>query len=398
MCYICGMNTRTEQRYSNYFSPFANDIQKDSKEIKEGLRTLTEVRDCKLYYPLYGACLDAKKKVSNHLDSRLQRIHELGEETKSRRVYKNDIKAIFLTLPRYKGVRDKMAAWTNIKAPKEVEKLPLYREIRRVIRLLLIRNKDKREKAIIRFNPLFSDVEISSTTEIFLASLGFYVFDMLKMEELLLVYKDKLLELFRREISILNARGFAKFVKDTQELYPESFYLDDYSHFKCYDKTKSREEKIKAAREEREIQKMKIVESYFKMVINPNVVSQYFKKTGGNKPKLLEGLNERLVKKGFKPVKERTLNKWKKEIFEKYSINIKEILKADKSLYKEHTKVRKEFTKKRMTMKERVDIICFVLQGKDPSEMDVIAYYSQHLPPWQRIDTWSVPIDNLYPS
>ena len=394
MCYICGMKP-VWQRYDLFISP---ETQKDLKSSQNGLRTLTEVRNCKLYYPLYGACLDAKKKVSNHLDSRLQRIHELGEETKSRRVYKNDIKAIFLTLPRYKGVRDKMATWTNIKAPKEVEKLPLYREIRRVIRLLLIRNKDKREKAIIRFNPFFSDVEIPSTTEIFLASLGFYVFDMLKMKELLLVYKDKLLELFRRELSILNARGFAKFVKDTQELYPESFYLDYYSHFKCYDKTKSREEKIKAAREEREIQKMKIVENYFKMVINPNVVSQYFKKMGGNKPKLLEGLNERLIKKGFKPVKERTLNKWKKEIFEKYGISTKEILKADKSLYKEHTNVRKEFTKKRMTMKERVDIIRFVLQGKDPSEMDVIAYYSQHLPPWQRMDTWSIPIDNLYPS
>lgn len=124
----------------------------------------------------------------------------------------------------------------------------------------------------------------------------------------------------------------------------------------------------------------------------------YFKETGGNTQKLLDEINERFGKKGFKSISQKTLDRYKSKIFKEYGINIKELLKADKSLYKEHTNVRKEFTKKRMTMKERVDIIRFVLQGKDPSEMDVIAYYSQHLPPWQRMDTWSVPIDNLYPS
>ena len=389
------MKILTAQNYDLSFSPAT---QKNLKDSQRGLRTLTEIRDCKSRYQLYGACLDAKKKIFNHLDSNLRRVNELGEETKSRRVYDNDIRMLFQMLPRYEGVRKKMATWKNIKAPKEVEKLPLYHEIRRLIRILIIRNRDRRELAIMHFNPAFRNMQMPRKAEIFLAVLGFYAFDMLKREDLLFVYKDKLMELFKREYCHLDFVGYKEFVKETKEMYPDSFYMDGYAHYKCFDKSKNSVEKTKAAKEERENAKYKIILDVIKMAINPNVIHKYFKETGGNTQKLLDEINERFGKKGFKSISQKTLDRYKSKIFKEYGINIKELLKADKSLYKEHTAVRKEFTKKRMTMKERVDIIRFVLQGKDPSEMDVIAYYSQHLPPWQRMDTWSIPIDNLYPS
>lgn len=391
------MENITRQNYQFPFSPSFIRNEKDSKENQKGLRTLSQIRDCKSYYQLFGACLDAKKSVFNHLSSYLHREDKLSRERKSRRVYDDDIRLFFQPEFRFKPIREKMATWSNIKAPSSVEKLPLYREIRRVIRLLLIRNKNVRERREIRFNPRYECINPFSNGEIFLSSLGYYVFDMLKREDLLLVYKDKLLELFRRESCRMTAIGYRKFVEETKELYPESFY-DKYAHYKCFDSTLSKGEKIKAARDERKDDRMKIVENFFKLVINPNVAGQYFKKTGGNKPKLLCELNKRLEKNGFKPIKERTLNSFKSKIFKQYGINIKEILSADKSLYKEHTAVRKEFTRKRMTMKERVDIIHFVLKGKDPSEMDVVAYYSQHLPPWRQIRSWSIPIDDYYPS
>lgn len=389
------MEILTGQNYDLSFSP---TIQKDLKDSQGGLRTLKEIRDCKLYYPLYGACLDAKKKIFNHLDSNLRRVHELGEETKSRRVYDDDIRMLFMMLPRYEGVRNKISTWKNIKAPKEVGKLPLFHEIRRVIRILIIRNRNRRELAAIRFNPAFNNIQVPRKAEIFLAALGFYVFDMLKNEDLLLVYKDKLMELFKREYSHLDFVGYNEFVKETKEMYPDSFYMDGKAHYKCFDKSKNSVEKTKSAKEEREKAKYKIVFDVIKKAINPNVIRRYFKETGGNTQELLDEINERFEKKGFKSISQKTLDRYKSKIFKEYDINIRELLKADKSLYKEHAKVRKEFTRKRMTMKERVDIIHFVLQGKDPSEMDVIAYYSQHLPPWQRMDTWSIPIDNLYPS
>lgn len=385
----------TSQNYDLSFSPAT---QKDLKDSQGGLRTLKEIRDCKLRYPLYGACLDAKKKIFNHLDSNLRRVNELGEETKSRRVYDDDIRMLFMMLPRYEGVRNKISTWKNIKAPKEVEKLPLFHEILRVIRILIIRNRNRRELAAIRFNPAFNNIQVPRKAEIFLAALGFYVFDMLKNEDLLLVYKDKLMELFKREYCHFDFVGYNEFVKETKGMYPDSFYMDGKAHYKCFDKSKNSIEKTKSAKEERENAKYKIVSDAIKMAINPNVIRKYFKETGGNTQKLLDEINERFEKKGFKSISQKTLNRYKSKIFKEYGINIKELLKADKSLYKEHTKVREEFTRKRMTMKERVDIIHFVLQGKDPSEMDVIAYYSQHLPPWQRMDTWSIPIDNLYPS
>lgn len=397
MYYICGMNTQ-EQKYSNYFSPFANKMQKDSKEIKEGLRTLAEVRECNNYHQLFTACIAAKDAVRNHLDDYLWNYKGLNEETFSRKVGKHDILMLFPGGYYLKGLREKMATWTNIKAPEDLSKLPAHKVVLRLIRILLMRNNDKRERTVLRFNPYLEGMRVPTTTEVFLSVLAYYTYDILKRPDLLFTYKNALLRLFRRELSRMYAIGYSKFCKETREMFPESFYTDGKAHFKCFKEDLTRVEKACHAKKERKNTEKGIIDAFFKMAINPNVAHRYFKKTGGNKPSLLREINKRLTKKGFDPISERTLNRHKARIIKEWGINIKEILKADKSLYKEHTNVRKEFTKKRMTMKERVDIIRFVLQGKDPSEMDVIAYYSQHLPPWQRMDTWSIPIDNLYPS
>lgn len=387
-----------EQSYDIFNSPAIVETQKDSKESQKGLRTLNQIRECKDYEQFFPSYIDAKKKVFDHLDNYLRRSDELGKETKSRRVYDDDIRMLFQSKSRFEGLRKKMSTWKNIKAPLSVDKLPAHKELVRITRILLIRNKSSKERSAIYFNPALEGVKMPSNAEIFMVLLGHYVFDVLNRGELLFVYKNKVLELFKKELCHLTAIGYAEFVKETKEMFPDSFYLDGKAHYKCFDDNISKVEKVNAARRERESAKMKIVEDFFKMAISPNVISKYFKKTGGNKPKLREDLNKRLEKEGFKTVCEKTVNRWKTEILKKNCISVREILKADKSLYKEHTKVRKEFTNKRMTMKERVDIIHFVLKGKDPSEMDVIAYYSQHLPPWKQIHTWSIPIDDYYPS
>lgn len=387
-----------EQSYSNYFSPFANKLQKDSKEIKEGLRTLAEVRGCNNYHQLFIACIAAKDAVRNHLDDYLWNYKGLSDETFSRKVGKYDILMLFPEGYYLKVLREKMATWTNITAPEDLSKLPAHKTVLRLIRILLMRNNNKRERAVLRFNPYLEGMRVPTTTEVFLAVLAYYTYDILKRPDLLFVYKNALLRLFRRELSHMCAIGYSKFCKETREMFPESFYTDGKAHFKCFKEDLTRVEKACHAKKERKNTEKEIIDAFFKMAINPNVAHRYFKKTGGNKPSLLREINKRLAKKGFNPISERTLNRHKARIIKEWGINIKEILKADKSLYKEHTNVRKEFTRKRMTMKERVDIIRFVLQGKDPSEMDVIAYYSQHLPPWQRMDTWCIPIDNLYPS
>ena len=311
------MKTKTVQKYDFSVSPAPAGEQKELKDSQKGLRTLSQIRDCRSYYQLYGACMDAKKKVFNHLDSDFRRIHELGDKTRSRQVYDDDIRMLFQPKSRFIELREKMAFWQNIKAPEDVEKLPAHIEIRRVIRILLMRNKNGKERSVIRFNPSLCGIEVANNAEIFLASLGYYVFDMLKREDLVLVYKDKLLELFKKELCHLTAIGYSKFVKETKEMYPESFYTDGKIHFKCFDENMSRMEKINAAKQERREKRMKIVKDFFKKIINPNIISQYFKKTGGNKPKLRKDLNELLVKEGYSPVSEKTVNRFKSEILKK---------------------------------------------------------------------------------
>ena len=397
MYYICGM-TRTEANIQLFVSPAQEGVQNFKKDSQKGLRTLAEVRECNNYHQLFTACIAARDAVRNHLDDYLWNYKGLNKETFSRKVGKHDILMLFPDGYYLKGLRKKMATWTNIKAPEDLSKLPAHKVVHRMIRILFMRNRNEREKAVIRFNPYLEGMRVPTTTEVFLAVLAYYIYDILKRPDLLFVYKNALLRLFRRELSRMCAIGYSKFCKETREMFPESFYTDGKAHFKCFKEDLTRVEKACHAKKERKNTEKEIIDAFFKMAINPNVAHRYFKKTGGNKPSLLREINKRLTKKGFSSISERTLNRHKARIIKEWGINIKEILKADKSLYKEHTKVRKEFTKKRMTMKERVDIIRFVLQGKDPSEVDVIAYYSQHLPPWQRIDTWTIPIDNLYPS
>lgn len=397
MYYICGM-MYSETNLRIFVSPAQEGVQNFKKDSQNGLRTLAEVRECNNYNQLFNACIEAKDAVRNHLDDYLWNYKGLSKETFSRKVGKHDILMLFPGGCYLKVLREKMATWTSIKAPEDLSKLPAHKTVLRLIRILLMRNNDKRERAVLRFNPYLEGMRVPTTTEVFLSVLAYYIYDILKRPDLLFVYKNALLRLFRRELSRMYAIGYSKFCKETREMFPESFYTDGKAHFKCFKEDLTRVEKACCAKKERKCAEKEIIDAFFKMAINPNVAHRYFKKTGGNKPSLLREINKHLAKKGFDSISERTLNRHKARIIKEYGINIKELLKADKSLYKEHTAVRKEFTKKRMTMKERVDIIRFVLQGKDPSEMDVIAYYSQHLPPWLRMDTWSIPIDNLYPS
>ena len=263
-----------------------------------------------------------------------------------------------------------MEKWRNIKAPNSFEKLPFYKHIKRVIMLTIMINLNQEDIRKARFIYSYRNFKRASYEKMILAVLKIYIYNILNREDLLMVYKNSIYALFMRELSHMRAIGFKPYTEEIRRLYPESFYNDDKAHFKCFDVSLNHREKIAASIKERTKAKKKIAEKVIRKALNPSNVKKYFNPTGGHKPLLLQEINEKLVEAGFGPISDKTLYRWKAEIFKRNGgVNVRKIFKADKGLIKEYKEVRKmheRYKNKRLTIREIIEMVDFAVSRTYP--------------------------------
>ena len=332
--------------------------------------TLEEIRDSQDFYQMRRECLEADKIVLDQYHNFFKRYRDIDKTTGVRRVYKDDIR-LFLPSDRvFRKLRKKMEKWKNIKAPNRFERLPFYQHIKRVMKLLIMLNLNQKDIGKARFIYSYRNFKRATYEQIILKALKIYIYNILNREDLLMVYKNLIYALFMRELSHMRAIGFDAYVEETKQQHPESFYTDGKAHFKCFDFTLKHREKAAVSIKGRTKAKKKIAKKVIWKAINPSNIKKYFNPTGGHKPLLLQEINERLVKAGFSPISDKTLYRWKAEIFKQNGgVNIRKIFKADKGLINEYKEVRKthqRYKNRRLTIREIVEMVDFAIDRTYP--------------------------------